>query len=320
MLPNINDCLLYAYTKHGFNVKSIIDVEKDCLNTFLYLNWNEDGIFTDQISDDRTTYVRSGFPKEEWDSFRCEKPITFKLRLGTLFNTCRTLKKKDEISLSIQKSNELNENGEQKLVDCIKLGASHGTAMSSSRNSSTRGELTIMNIEPVIYTSPKETNHYPFVCPIAPQEWHKLCRSIQRYKASTVIFVMYPSGYCFFYLKGTFATTISPFGEPKELESEHAENLSKCLIEDIDYDFDEDTKGKFSDLQYYKGTFESQNIRNTGKLNNMGNSVVIMASSDYAIPICIKSKNNHCGYISIMIKSLEYREAERQEQSISGEY
>lgn len=310
MLPSISDSFLYAHTKHGFNVKSIIDVEKDCLNTYLYMHWIDGGIFTTQMDTDENTFVHSSFACDQWTYFKCDKPVVLKVKLNSIFNTCRNLKKKDELVLCVEKSTDPKSNFP--FIEELIISPSHGTSTNSSRPEFSKGDIVRMPFEAVEIDLITEENDYPFYCTIQPQEWHKLCRNIQRHKASSVVFVIYESGYCFFFIKGTFAKMISPFGIATPEEDKHAQTYGDALMKGKKFEDD-------SDLSFYKGSFSASSVRNTGKMNNMGNSIVVKASPDDCVPICIKSRNNHLGEIEIITKSLEQIAATRSyEASVSN--
>lgn len=272
-----------CYSTHGSDLKNLFDVEKEFLGRYLYITWNKEGLFTEQISDNGAIYVRSQMLKDDFEEFQCETNITLQLNLDALWSAIRTLKKKDSFRLSIDDIDD----------GILKIQCD-----------STENILNFSLEDCQFDGLPENGNDYDWKCKIQPIDYLKMGRSIKRSKTVEAIFVMYPSGGCFIYLAGTYSKQIFHFGVVSTQEKTHSDNMINSLT------FPHPENNDDSEQKYYMGTFPSSIIKNSVKLAALGNSISISVSENSGIPICIKNRNKYCGSVSLLIKSNEYREAE----------
>lgn len=201
------DYKYYARTKNGHTIKILVEVLQSCLTNEAYFKLQTSGIEFRCFDNLKTTLINISLPMENFDEYKCNEDICIAVNLKHFHKILKNIKKKDSISLQIDKSNPTK-------LEIVIIPISIGRL---SERKDTSG-IIIREIELAPIRVP-ESYHYPKVIPSS--EYQKMCKKMALVPGKIVEISIQKSNYIKFYCDGgdIFSSGME-FGEIEKTDSE----------------------------------------------------------------------------------------------------
>ncbi len=152
----MNNCIFRAKTKEAFVIKILGELLSNTLRFSQFLV-NDKGIFLLQSDSKKEQLIDLALYKENFNIFKCNRPILFYVNSGNFYKMLKSIKKKDSITMFIEDTGEEN----------LKLGI----CVEQEENNKVTTFIRINNYQPEEFDRP---DGYESPIIMNNKEFHKL--------------------------------------------------------------------------------------------------------------------------------------------------
>lgn len=267
--------LFYADTQSGFIIKVISEILNNCLTNEAFFRIQKSGIFLTCMDEKETTLLNLELPSGEFDNFECNKNMTICIGLKQFQKTLKNIKKKDTITLWIEKTRP------------TKLGIkinSQGGAKKSDRVDTFEISIREDNVKSIIIP---EDHNYPKVIPT--NDFQKICKNLGIVLGKTLKITIQQNNYIQFYCDGEDVTSVkSEFGE---------------------------FNPKLPKKQTFEKDFYISSLTQLIKIPGLSQRMQISAPKHHGLPIRIKVHAGTLGTLDVYLKTKEQIDFDDSEAS-----
>ena len=262
----------FAETLHGYTIKVIIEVLQNCLANDAYFQLTETGIKFCCSDEQESTLINFNLERENFDNYHCQKNMTIAINLKHLHKLLKNVKKKDSITLFIDK-----DNFNRLWIKVVPI------AMNKKLDRAETSHISIREVAIKDYDVPTGY-HYPKVIPST--EYQKMCKKMTIVPGKVITITIQQNNYISFYCDG--GDIIS----------------SEMAFGSIDPKLDKDST--------YIGSFYTTMLNQLIKMPGLSPKMQISAPKNNGFPIRIKMQAGNLGMIEVYLKTkkqIEYEES-----------